>query len=102
MAMDRRKFCRVAGLGAAAAATGGGGWALCALTGGGGTATFGATAQAQAADGAPARATVRARIEAGREAQEIAGFGASGAFHMADLLEHFPADERARVLDALF
>ncbi|MGH9543576.1 MAG: glycoside hydrolase family 30 protein, partial [Terriglobales bacterium] len=61
----------------------------------------GAAAQAQA-DGAPARAAARARIEAGRTAQEIAGFGASGAFHMADLLERFPADERGRVLDALF
>ncbi len=82
--MHRRDFCKVASLGAAA------------------LALPARLLRAQAADGAPAAAPARARIEAARAAQEIAGFGASGAFHMADLLQHFAAAERARVLDALF
>lgn len=41
-------------------------------------------------------------VDAGRRYQQIAGFGASGAFHMAGILRRFPAGERARILDLLF
>jgi glucuronoarabinoxylan endo-1,4-beta-xylanase len=37
-----------------------------------------------------------------RTAQEIDGFGASGAFHMAGNLMKFPEPQRSEVLDALF
>ena len=37
-----------------------------------------------------------------REAGEIDGFGASGAFHMAQNLRNFPEQTRKKILDLLF
>ena len=41
-------------------------------------------------------------VDWNRTAQEIDGFGASGAFHMASNLMKFPEPQRSEVLDALF
>ena len=41
-------------------------------------------------------------VDWNRTAQEIDGFGASGAFHMAANLMKFPEPQRSEVLDALF
>ncbi len=79
--MNRREFCRLAALTPIAAA------APAAWAGSG-----------PLLDRPPLEVTVDAR----RTAQEIAGFGASGAFHMADILRRYPHDERARILDLLF
>jgi len=41
-------------------------------------------------------------VDWGRTAQEIDGFGASGAFHMAGDLMDFPEPQRTEILDILF
>ena len=41
-------------------------------------------------------------VDWSRTAQEIDGFGASAAFHMAQNLRNFPEPQRTQVLDALF
>ena len=41
-------------------------------------------------------------IDWNRTAQEIDGFGASAAFHMADNLMNFPEPQRSEILDILF
>jgi glucuronoarabinoxylan endo-1,4-beta-xylanase len=43
-----------------------------------------------------------ATVDWGRNAQEIDGFGASGAFHMAADLMDFPEPQRTQILDLLF
>ncbi|MGH9534971.1 MAG: glycoside hydrolase family 30 protein [Terriglobales bacterium] len=48
------------------------------------------------------RPPLEVRIDAAVRGQEMAGFGASGAFHMADVLRYYPAGDRARILDLLF
>ncbi len=74
---DRRNFCgRLLGLGALIAARA---WA-----------------------GAPPQAAAECRIALSQRRQTLEGFGASGAFHQAGLLQRYPADERARMLDLLF
>jgi len=47
----------------------------------------------------PARA---ASIDWNDERQEIDGFGVSGAFHQAGVLQRFPQDKRSAILDFLF
>lgn len=79
--MNRRDFCRLASAAPVLA------YAPCALAGSG-----------PLLDPPP----LPIEIDAGRRYQEIAGFGASGAFHMAGILRHFPAGERTRILDLLF
>jgi len=49
-----------------------------------------------------ARAKSAATVDWSRTAQEIDGFGASAAFHMAGNLMGFPEPQRTQVLDALF
>ncbi len=49
-----------------------------------------------------ARAQSTGTVDWTKAAQEIDGFGASAAFHMADNLMGFPDPQRAEVLDALF
>lgn len=41
-------------------------------------------------------------VDWSRTAQEIDGFGASAAFHMAENLMNFPEPQRSQILDALF
>lgn len=54
----------------------------------------------------PLASTAHARssgtLDWSRIAQEIDGFGASAAFHMAQNLRNFPEPQRAQALDALF
>lgn len=74
---NRREFCgRLAGAGALLAA---GAWAA-----------------------APENAAGECRIRSGAPRQTLAGFGASGAFHQARILQNYPPGERRRMLDLLF
>lgn len=88
--LNRRDFCRLAALGGAV----------------GGTLAAGSLTRLDAQGftrPAPAPPSpLRILVDPTQTQQEMAGFGASGAFNMAALLQNFPEDERTRILDLLF
>jgi len=60
------------------------------------------TAQSQPGLPSPVSGKSTGTVDWGRTAQEIDGFGASAAFHMAGNLMNFPEPQRSEILDILF